>query len=226
MKANVLPSRTRQQKKVAVLGTRVLSKADIEEAYAKPLETLNTITKIRDSHHQLARLLAAGQRPVDIAARGLYSTVRIMMLLKDPTFTELVEHYRGIVTAAYAEKVDSFFDLATANMVRAERLIADRLEETEDEGYDGPKIPLRDLLAISRDAADRFGHGKKQTNLNVNLDFAAKLERAIKRSSTAPTIEGEISSASSGSPLPDDRTDVADVSSPPDDLPRRSIRRI
>jgi hypothetical protein len=40
-------------------------------------------------------------------------------------------------------------------------------------------------MAISRDAADRTGHGKVQTNMNVNVDFASKLEAARRRSASA-----------------------------------------
>jgi hypothetical protein len=40
-------------------------------------------------------------------------------------------------------------------------------------------------MAISRDAADRTGHGKVQTNMNVNVDFASKLEAARRRSAGA-----------------------------------------
>jgi len=65
--------------------------------------------------------------------------------------------------------------------------IADKLGEAEEAGE---TLPVRDLIAISRDAADRFGYGKKQTNVNVNADFASMLERTIDRSRKARLIEG------------------------------------
>jgi len=60
-------------------------------------------------------------------------------------------------------------------------MVADRLADQEEDP-DAKPIPLRDLMAISRDAADRFGYGKHTTQTNVNVDFAAQLERAIRRS--------------------------------------------
>ena len=74
-------------------------------------------------------------------------------------------------------------------MLVAERQIADRLEDAEEEGV---KLPLKDLLAISRDGADRFGYGKKSAVLNTNVDFAAILEQAIARSKTAATRGDEV----------------------------------
>jgi len=46
-------------------------------------------------------------------------------------------------------------------------------------------LPMRDLIAITSDRADRFGYGKTQRNINLNVDFAAQLEAARKRSSGA-----------------------------------------
>ena len=64
-------------------------------------------------------------------------------------------------------------------MTKAERQISDRLDEADETGE---SLPIRDLVAVSRDAADRLGLGKKSTVTNLNVDFAAKLEAAIGRS--------------------------------------------
>jgi hypothetical protein len=69
-----------------------------------------------------------------------------------------------------------------ANKLKAEVMLGDKL----DAAIDGAEVmPTKDLLAISRDAADRTGHGKVQTNMNVNVDFASKLEAARRRSNAA-----------------------------------------
>jgi hypothetical protein len=36
---------------------------------------------------------------------------------------------------------------------------------------------------------DRFGYGKRQTNVNVNVDFAKRLEAAITRSTRREIID-------------------------------------
>ncbi len=93
--------------------------------------------------------------------------------------------------AEFVKNADAFYEVATSNMLKAEVMLADKLEAAEEEGT---HLPTRDLIAISRDAADRFGYGKRQTNLNVNADFASLLEKAIQRS--GKTIEGSITPGS------------------------------
>lgn len=160
-----------------ILAIRSLVRDDLEvlrEPRAK-----NTVAKLRDPHHRVARLIASGLRRGEVVARSGYSYQRVFLLEADPSFQELVAQYRKEVTQAWLDGVDDFYELATSNMLKAERQIAEKLEEADEKGE---LLPTRDLIAISRDAADRFGYGKKSTNLNVNVDFAAKLEQAIKRS--------------------------------------------
>lgn len=144
--------------------------------------------RLRDPHHMVARLVAAGVRPYsEVARRCGYSIARIKTLSADPAFAELVASYRGDIDEAFVRSQDDYFELTTSNMVKAERHIAERIEKLDEEGE---LLPVRDALAISRDAADRFGYGKKTTNLNVNVDFADKLEKAIARTKSiaAPSI--------------------------------------
>jgi len=145
----------------------------------------NVAKKLRDHHHRIARLVAAGLRNFEIAERTGMSISRISMYRKDPAFNELVDKYRPKVDAAYEREQDEYYNLATANMRKAETMIAEKLEQAEE---DGEFLPTRELIAISRDAADRFGYGKRNMNLNVNVDFAAQLEKTIARSKTI-TIE-------------------------------------
>ena len=70
-------------------------------------------------------------------------------------------------------------ELAVSNMVKSERMIAEHLDKADEEGE---LLPLSQLDTISQGRMDRFGYGKKQTNLNVNVDFAAQLEKARQRS--------------------------------------------
>jgi hypothetical protein len=160
-----------------IFEVRELRKEDLARLYEP--RRVPVVRKIRDSHHHIAKLFASGLNAAEVARRTGRHRAAMSMLRKDPAFSNLVAEYRDIATAAWAEGVDDYFELACGNMVRAELQIADRLAEAEEAGE---TLPVRDLLAISRDAADRFGYGKKQTNLNVNADFAALLEKAIRRS--------------------------------------------
>lgn len=137
------------------------------------------VQKLRDSHHNIARLLAMGIRDFEVAQRSGYSMQRVYTLKMDPAFKELLEHYRAEARAKFEESADDYLALAATNMIKAERMIADKLDDADAEGK---TLPTRELVAISRDAADRLGYGKKQTTVNVNVDFAAQLDRAIARS--------------------------------------------
>ena len=167
---------------------RSLTRGDLVHlAKPRPVQTLQTL---RDSHHRIARAVAAGLRNYEVAALCGISVNRVSQLLKDPAFMELVAHYRGLVTAEYVRSVDSFMEVATANMLKAAVMLSDKLDDALDKGE---FLPTRDLIAIHDTGADRFGYGKMQKNLNVNVDFASQLEAARKRTAKAreaPVIEG------------------------------------
>jgi hypothetical protein len=107
-----------------------------------------------------------------------------MILLNDPAFQDLVAEYSKSTFDKIEETSDEYADLATSNMLRAEAQIQERLDEAEALGE---FLPMRELLAIAKDRADRFGYGPKSTRVNVNIGFAEQLDRAIER--TTKVIE-------------------------------------
>lgn len=169
---------------------RPLAATDLERLREKRHVTPNP-QRIRESHHMIARLASMGLRHKTIAEKVGYSVVRVQQLLDSPAMVELVANYRAKIDSEFVENVDEYFTAATTNMLLAERLIADQLADAEASG----ELPsIRTLDAISQGRADRFGYGKKTQNLNINVDFAAQLERAIKRSGKDPrTIEASAS---------------------------------
>jgi len=145
----------------------------------------SVVKRFKDSHHMLARMFASGMRPGEVCLAAGYSNSRVSVFLADPAFQELIAQYREAVDHTWRQGIDNYHALATANMLVAERMLSDRLEAAEDEGV----LPsVRELVMISADRADRFGFAKRTTQVNLNLDFAAQLDRAIARSGV--TIEG------------------------------------
>lgn len=163
-----------------------------EEVSAPPPMALGVVVgavkRFRDSHHAVARLCALGHRNGEVAQMTGYSVRRVESLLADPAFQNLVAKYRTAVDEAWRAEAAGYF--ANLNKARdlAVRMIVDQLEEA-DEADD--RLPIRTLLAIQADAADRTGYPKRSVAINVNLDFAQKLEAAIKRSNKAKVIEHE-----------------------------------
>lgn len=139
--------------------------------------------KIRDSHHRIARLAAAGLRPFEIAERVGYSYDRIKRLIPAPAMQELIAKYRARVDAKYETELDEYYSLKSSNMMKAERQIADRLDD------EAVTIPTRELIAISADGADRVGYAKRSLVANIHGDFAAELEKAIARSGKIIEVE-------------------------------------
>lgn len=135
-----------------------------------------TIAHIRDSHHNIARFAAIGLEGNEIARRCGYSRSRVSILLRDPSMQELVAKYRGKVDAAFLESLDDFTDLSKSTMMKSAAALHDRIDD------DPSQFTNKELIALVGDHADRFGYGKRSTSVNLNVDFAAKLEDAIRRS--------------------------------------------
>lgn len=169
--------RGRQPKERPVHEVGELTRADLEKL--KTRRDTPVVQRFRDPHHRLARCLAMGMRVTEAAEECGFSEARVYMFNADPAFSNLVEHYRGVVTQEFKEATQGYMGLLVSNQMKAERMIAEKLDKADEEGE---LPPTRDLLAIARDAADRTGAGKKSTNVNLNIDFAAQLEGAIKRS--------------------------------------------
>src|SRR5882724_1517824 len=181
--------------KPEILSVRPLTREDLALIPEKREPIHGIVRRFRDPHHRVARLFASGLRVGEVVERSGYSYNRVKTLHDDPAFQQLIAKYREKVDSAFIANADEFYDLATANMRKAETMIAERLEKAEEEDID---LPLKTLVDISGDRMDRFGYGKRQTNLNVNADFASLLEKAIQRS--GKTIEANAAPGNSLTP--------------------------
>jgi hypothetical protein len=143
------------------------------------------LSQYRESHHSIARLVAIGATEDHIRRQTGVTFRRIALLQADPSFKELVEHYRKRVDETWNRNVDQFLDLGMGNMIRSEAMISDKLDEADEKGE---SIPLLTLNRISQDRADRFGY-PKTSQVEHKHDFAALLDRAIERSGKAREVK-------------------------------------
>lgn len=179
-----------------------------------PTRAGGAVQRLRDPHHRLARLCAAGLRNEEIVVRSGYSYNRLATIRKDPAFIELVASYRDKVDAAFEREAETWMEQATSNMLTAERMLAERLEIHDEEGT----LPsIRELMSIRSDSADRLGYGKKATNLNVNVDLAAQLEKAHARMRAVKEVRDVVAP----SPTPVREVDVPAVLPAPANTFRR-----
>lgn len=138
------------------------------------------IKRYRDSHHQMARLFAMGLRVSEVAAEMGYSISRVSVHYNNPIFKELVAQYSGINDEVTRDSISAYNALILSNGMKAERKIADKLDDDEND-----ELSIRELLSIARDAADRVGLSKRSIQTNISVDFAATLDRCIDRSRLA-----------------------------------------
>jgi DNA-binding CsgD family transcriptional regulator len=174
-----------------IVSARELTRADLAVLTEK--RPPNQVQRLRDTHHRIARAVAAGMRNDEIAATCGVSYNRVSTLRNDPAFSELVAHYRAVITAEYAATADPVIEFMATNALKAQAMLSDKLDDADAKGE---FLPTRDLLGIAELGLDRTGYGKVNKNVNVNVDFAATLEAARARiraaRATATTIEGEL----------------------------------
>lgn len=142
--------------------------ASRELPYRRPLE------KVRATHHLAARCIAEGKSNVETGFITGYTPVRISQLLKDPTFQELVAHYRKEVEGKWLNVQER---LAALSMAVTEEM-QERLEEVPE------SFSNEELRRWAETLLDRSGQGKS-TTVNVNTrELRVSLIEQIKREAT------------------------------------------
>jgi hypothetical protein len=167
-----------------ISGIRSLARTDLSVLLEKrPQQSLKGL---RDNHHRIARAIASGLPDVTTSALCGISCARISVLKGDPAFKDLVAHYRGVITADHFEALDTVNEYLGSVRTKALAMLEDKIDATAEANE---FLPTRDLVSIAELGLDRTGYGKVNKNLNVNVDFAAQLESARRRSAGARTIE-------------------------------------
>lgn len=171
---------------------RELTRGDLQHLQVK--RQPSALQTLRDSHHRAARAVASGLSNIQVAETCGISYNRVSMLKQDPAFANLVAHYRAMLTAEWVKEADPVVELLGTIRQKSLAMIEEKIDDaaSRDEF-----LPSRDLATFAELGLDRTGYGKVNKNVNINVDFAAKLEQARKRSASAPTtrqIEGQVTS--------------------------------
>jgi hypothetical protein len=152
---------------------RPLTEADLAALETERGIKAPPLQKLRETHHQLARLLAKGMKVGEAALVVGYDPSRVSILLADPAFQNLVQTYAGVK------------DLEFADWARVAGITSkEMLEEVRDRFHENPEAFSNDfLIDAGMKLADRTGNGPshKMTNVNVNVDLAARIESARRR---------------------------------------------
>lgn len=131
------------------------------------------IKRLTERHHMVARALASGLKPGEVAIATGYDGARISILQNSPAFRELVAFYSDAKDQVFAETMGQLAGLAKDAVIE----LRDRLEEKPEDFTNGM------LLDISTKMLDRSGHGPTSTSqsLNVNVTLGSRLEAARQR---------------------------------------------
>lgn len=168
----------RQPKALSAERVRDLVPADLAMP-ASQVQKPRPISKIRDSHHALARVLATGSGEGEASLVTGYSPSRISILKADPQFQELLEFYRGQAIDVVADFRARMADMGMDALAE----LRDRLEESPDDFSPGL------LKEIVRDMADRTGHAPQRGPTSVtqiNIGLADRMAKARERVAALP----------------------------------------
>jgi hypothetical protein len=162
----------RAQKPIVVGETRELELEDLESLQVETATKPKPLKKLRNRHHQLAKMLADGVSEGDASIMCGYTNSHISILKADPSFKDLVTFYQ--------EKVDDkYLDLHEKIAGLGEDAVDEITERLTNEPEE---FSVGQLLEVSKMALDRSGYGPQtSTNVNVNIGLADKLAASRKR---------------------------------------------
>ena len=196
------------------------TRADQRNLGVKPIP----LVKVREIHHQIARLLAQGIRAVEISAIVGFSQSRISILQRDPTFAELVSFYKGRKDEIGADLTSHL----TSATLDALSVLHERIADNPD------LISTDELQRAVNSGLDRLGHGTRQT---VDVNFIGPQVLARLKAAAEQEGQGQVqirsinpeeqpphqtSQTTPGSPGP--VIDVPDEDILPGDSPANSVR--
>lgn len=177
--------RGRRQRQMSAVAVRPLQEADLAllKSGERAVAPQNTLKRLRDRHHAIARLVAAGKSNTEISLMTGMDPGRISVFKSDPSFKQLVDDYKKIDDGIAADLVER---MALLSQTAIEE-IQDRIENADE------PLPIQSLLEIAKFGTDRIGHGPvtKQMNTNVNLDLSGRLAAARKRAPALAPPEPE-----------------------------------
>jgi hypothetical protein len=131
-------------------------------------EDPKSLKKLREKHHSVARLIAAGLEQRTVATLSGYTEGYLSILLNNPAMEELVSFYRMAA--------------GNAAQVIGERLRSVGLKALEhlDDKIEGGELNANELIQATKLGLDRSGHGPSSTTRKVDeqhiIDHARILE--------------------------------------------------
>lgn len=177
----LIPVRGRQLSGLEVELLGRADAADLVPSSSVSTQQAPTIKRLKQIHHELARLIASGLSMAEVAASTGYSASRISILQKDPSFKGLVDHYK-------AHRDEIFCDvhkrMATLGLDAADEL-QERLE-TNPESFS-----VGQLTELMKATLDRGGFSPVQKTQSVSMSVTPETLAKI-RSAHREATQGQV----------------------------------
>lgn len=176
-----LPSvpRTASPLEIELLGRA--NPSELLEETALSTQQAPTIKRLKQIHHELARLLASGLSPAEVAASTGYSASRISILQRDPSFKGLMDHYKTQRDEIF---VDVHKRMATLGIDAADEL-QERLEMNPE------SFSVGQLTELMKATLDRGGFSPVQKTQNVSMSVTPEALARIRANHAAAT-QGQV----------------------------------
>lgn len=155
--------------------------SELLEETALSTQQAPTIKRLKQIHHELARLLASGLSPAEVAASTGYSASRISILQRDPSFKGLMDHYKTQRDEVF---VDVHKRMATLGIDAADEL-QERLE-TNPESFS-----VGQLTELMKATLDRGGFSPVQKTQSVSMSVTPEALARIRANHAAAT-QGQV----------------------------------
>jgi len=144
------------------------------------------VAQIRERHHALAKLVAAGVTYAQAGRLVGMTGPGVEAWAKNPANAELIAQYgdQGLTAT-----VDSFLQARFEVMAETSYLARLKIrDQVRDAIEDGAEIPLDKLVRVAADCDDRTGLGRQETHVNMNVDFGTRLAKAIEAKKAANEV--------------------------------------
>lgn len=162
---------------------RELSEDDLPALHSPPAVPAASLEKLRHVHHEAAKLLANGNKDIDVALVVGMTPARIWQLKQDPAFQELLSFYSEQKEAVFADALEQLKNLGLTALQEIQERLVERPES----------FSLREVLDVMKESFDRSaapskgvprGGANGTATVAVNLQF-------VKAEPQGPLIEHE-----------------------------------
>lgn len=142
--------------------------------------------KLRDRHHMMARMMAAGMPDEQVCRQfGVPQSHLDMLRDQTPAFKELLIQYSTPEALARRNQLEDYYDIMEGLRNFTALALRDKiLAEAED-------LSVSELTKVMSDLSDRTGFSKNLINTVINTTLAERLEAQRRRRAPAGAGEGD-----------------------------------